>query len=307
MIFIVTTNRHRYTHEELQSEQPFALRVISYLDIRKLQLDGAATFVFTDLDRLAPDLVSTMAKTFRDMRDEGHRMLNDPARALGRFGLLRALSRAGINDFDCYRADELSTPRRWPVFLRAEGNHGEPLSGLLDDERELQAALRQARDGGTPFKELLIIEYCAEPLRPGLFRKLSVFKIGERLIGFPSVHDNQWIVKYGKGGLADDSLYEEDYGFVANSPFVPLMARVFDIAGVDYGRVDFGIVGGRPQIYEINTNPDIKLSPRQSKNARRNQTIALFRDNFLAAMKAIDSEGAITGRTPLSARASQAG
>jgi hypothetical protein len=307
VIFIVTTNRHRYTHEELQSEQPFALRVISYLVIRKLQLDGPATFVFTDLDRLAPDLVGTMAKTFRDMRDDGHRMLNDPVRALGRFGLLRALNRAGINDFDCYRADELSTPRRWPVFLRAEGNHGQPLSGLLGDERELGAALDQAREAGTPYKELLIIEYCAEPLRPGLFRKLSVFRLGERLIGFPSVHDNQWIVKYGKGGLADDALYEEDQGFVTDSPFLSLMAQVFDIAGVDYGRVDFGIVGGRPQIYEINTNPDIKLSPRQSKNARRNQTIALFRENFLAAMMAIDIVGAGAADAGSKDRASQAG
>ena len=90
-------------------------------------------------------------------------------------------------------------------------------------------------------QELLIIEYCAEPLRPGLFRKLSVFKLGERLIGFPAVHDDNWIVKYGKGGLADDALYEEDHGFVADSPFAPLMAQAFDLAGVDYGRVDFGI------------------------------------------------------------------
>lgn len=289
MIYLVTTSRHRYTHEELVGLPEFDLRVINFLDLQKGRDGEPATYIFTDLDRLAPDLVADMGKTFRDMRQQGHRMLNDPARALGRFGLLRALNRAGINDFDCYRADELATPRRWPVFLRTEGNHAEPLSGLLGDERELEEAIAAAVDSGTPVKELLIIEYAAEPLRAGLFRKLSVFKVGERLLGFPSVHEDQWLVKYGKPGLADEQLYEEDYQFVAANPFLPLMNRVFEIAGVDYGRADFGIVGGRPQVYEINTNPDMKLRPKASPSERRNQSIALFGDNYLAAMQAIDA------------------
>ena len=287
MILVVTTNSHRYTHEKLRTVEGLDLKVVSYVELREPDPDRTATVIFTDIDRLAPDLLLYMSKMYRNLRDAGHLVLNDPGRALGRFGLLRALNRAGINDFDCYRADELATPKRWPVFLRVEGNHGEPLTGLLESQKQLDAAIEEIRENGTPIKDLLIIEYLAEPVRPGLFRKLSVFKVGDRMIGFPCVHEDNWLVKYGAPGLADDELYEEDYGFVADNPFLPLMSRVFDIARVNYGRVDFGLVGGRPQIYEINTNPDVKLRPRRNPSERRNQTIDLFREQYLDAMRAI--------------------
>ena len=34
-----------------------------------------------------------------------------------------------------------------------------------------------------------------------------------------------------------------------------VLLRAFEVAGIDYGRADFSIVDGVPQIYEINTNP----------------------------------------------------
>jgi hypothetical protein len=86
-------------------------------------------------------------------------------------------------------------------------------------------------------------------------------------------------VKYGKPGIATPELYEEEYDFIATNPFAEALRPVFDIAGVDYGRVDFGLVAGRPQIYEINTNPDIKLRPPPGDVQRRNDSIDLFRKN----------------------------
>jgi len=58
---------------------------------------------------------------------------------------------------------------------------------------------------------------------------------------------------------------------------------------VDYGRVDYGLVDGRPQIYEINSNPDLKLRPEPGPAARRNESNDLFRANYLEALKAIDT------------------
>ena len=40
---------------------------------------------------------------------------------------------------------------------------------------------------------------------------------------------------------------------------------------------------------EINTNPDLKLRPKPDKVAVREQSIALFRKNFLAALAEIDT------------------
>ena len=85
--------------------------------------------------------------------------------------------------------------------------------------------------------------------------------------------------------LRRPELYDEEYEFVSTNPFAEALRPVFEIAGVDYGRVDFGLVGGRPQIYEINTNPDIKLRPPPGKVQRREESLELFRANYLEAMR----------------------
>ena len=233
---------------------------------------------------------------YRELREEGITALNDPARALGRFGLLRALNRAGINQFDAYRADALETPQSWPVFLRLEGNHHSPVSELIYTQEELDAAFESSLMEGVPRSGLVIVEYAAEPVRPGLFRKLSVFRVGDRLIGYTCVHDDQWLVKYGKTGVATPELYEEEYDCVASNPFGEMLRPVFEMAGVDYGRVDFGLVGGRPQIYEINTNPNIELRPQPSPVQRRNESVELFRIKYLKAMQAIETPGTLASR-----------
>jgi hypothetical protein len=220
-------------------------------------------------------------------------VLNDPAQALGRFGLLRALHRKGINGFDAYRVDSLETPARWPVFLRLEGNHSAPVSGLLHNEAELEEAIERSLEGGAPRNALLIIEYAAETVRPGLFRKLSVFKVAGRLLGYTCVHDDHWLVKYGQPGIAPAELYDEEYSFVAHNPFAAAVEPAFQLAGIDYGRVDFGLVCGRPQIYEINSNPYVELDPEPSPIDMRNRSNALFTANYLQAMADID-----TGRRP---------
>ena len=293
MILVITTRDHAYTHAAVAKERRLDVVVVSYEEIlgrKKLQ---HATHIFTDLDRLPAWQVHDAALFFRKLQRAGIKALNDPARFRNRFGLLRALNRAGINDFDAYPADSLETPRRWPVFIRLEGNHRAPISGLLQDQEELDRAIEDAIDKGAPRSSMLILEYCSEPVRPGLFRKLSVFRVGNRMLGYTCVHDDNWLVKYGKAGLAPADLYEEEYSFVETNPFGPAMLDVFNIAGIDYGRVDLGFVGGRPQIYEINSNPMVEPKPPASFMDRRNQSVALFRNNYLEAMEAID-----TGRRP---------
>ncbi len=71
--------------------------------------------------------------------------------------------------------------------------------------------------------------------------------------------------------IATAKLYTEEYELVATHRFAEAMRPVFEIAGVEYGRVDFGLVDGRPQIYEINSNPDVKLRPKPSGNCYAEQ------------------------------------
>ena len=289
MILVVTTRDHRYTHETLHREPSLDLDVVTYDRVLKRRSPHKATHIFTDLDRLSDWELHEAALTFRDMKSRGMTALNDPARFLGRFGMLRNLHRAGLNGFDVYRVDSCERPKRWPVFLRLEGNHAAPVSGLLQNEKELESALETAVAQGAPKSALLIIEYAAEPIRPGVFRKLSVFRVGDRFLGYTCVHEDSWIVKYGKAGIASDEMYEEEYALVRDNPFAEAVKPAFDLAGLDYGRVDFGLVDGKPQIYEINNNPFVDLSRKPEAASRRQESSALFRENYLQAMSEIDT------------------
>lgn len=278
------------------------IEVVTYDDVLGRRTPRQATHVFTDIDRLPNWRVYEAALMYRKLRDAGIPALNDPARFLGRFGLLRCLNRADINSFDAYRVDELQGPRKWPVFLRLEGDHSAPVSGLLKDQAELNRALENAIESGAPRSALLIIEYAAEPVRPGLYRKLSVFRVGERVLGYTCVHDSNWLVKYGTAGIATADLYNDEYSFVAENPFGAEARKAFDLAGIEYGRVDFGLVDGKPQFYEINSNPYISLETTAPNNARRSESLKVFRRNYIDAMKEID----FAPRAPWRVRASVA-
>jgi len=289
MILIVTTKEHRYTHAALEREPALRVRVMSYDEMLVRSRPYRATYVFTDLDRLPAWRVHKAAIRYRELRAAGLRVLNDPARVAGRFGLLRGLHRSGFNNFNAFRLDELAGPPQWPVFLRMEGDHKAPVSGLLHNQDELERAIAESVEQGVPRGALLIIEYAAEPVRPGLYRRLSVFRVGERLLGYTCAHDDNWLVKYGQPGIAPAELYDEEHRFVATEVFGPAMLPVFELAGIEYGRVDFGLVGGRPQVYEINSNPHVQLRPKASPVEMRNRSTALFAERYIEAMAAIDS------------------
>jgi hypothetical protein len=290
VIVFITTEQHRYTNRDLLEASAGKVKGATYAEMFSYELLPRATYVFTDMDRLSPKELEQAARSYRMLKENGLRVLNDPSRFLGRYGLLRRLHHEGINTFNAYRVDSLEVPKRWPVFVRAEGDHKRPLSGLIKDKSGLDAQIAKLVAGGAPISTLLIIEYAAEEVRPGLFRKLSVFRVGKRMVTFTCVHDNRWLVKYGKPAIAPPDLYEDEYDMVANNRFGEEMHRIFDLAGLEYGRVDFGLVGGKPQIYEVNSNPDVKLDPKSTGVALRDRSNALFKRNYLAAVEALDFE-----------------
>jgi hypothetical protein len=289
MIIFVATAEHKYTHTRLCTEPGVPpVEVMSYAELLSAKRLKRATYVLMDFDRLSAARLRDVALFYRRLRDLGLQVLNDPAKFRSRYGLLRCLKRLGLNDFNAYRAEEMLVPNRWPVFLRTEGNHAYPVSALLDDAAAMKEAVKSAVAAGYPYSSMLIVEYCAEPVRPGLFRRFSVLRVGERMLGYTCAHDDKWVVKYGQPGIAPPELYEEEFEIVMTNPFGEQMRRVFELGGVEYGRVDFGMVGGRPQVFEINTNPNILLTPPPSPAPRRNESVALFKTNYIAALKALE-------------------
>ena len=256
MIRIVTTRGHGYTLEHVvRDRRAPRIERLDYDRLIRSRRLPRVPHVFTDLDRLSAFDRELAGIVYRRLRDRRVPVYNDPARVMTRFALLRALHDAGLNAFNAYRIDEGLRPERYPVFLRRESGHGRPLSDLLPDWDAARRAVDAALSRGIPGINLILVEYCAEPVRPGCFRKHALWRVGPRFVPAVSVHDAGWLVKYGSIGAGGEQLYEEDLRRIRENPFAEALARAFEIGGIEYGRADFGIVDGRPQVYEINTNP----------------------------------------------------
>lgn len=294
MIVFLVSAQHTYTLDEVVGDHDgLRVDIMTYGQLLQVKTVPRATYVFTDLDRLPTELLRTAAIAYRQMRRQGVSALNDPARVLSRYGLLRALHRRGFNAFNAYRAEEGVAPSRWPVFLRSEGDHAAPMPELYADAESLGRGIAAAVDQGVPFSRLLIVEFAAAPVAPGLYRKYACFRMGGVDFGHTCVHDTQWIAKIGQTGIAPPEFYDEEVGFIRDNPFGPMVAEAFEIANIDYGRADFGLVGGKVQLYEINSNPHIEFALDHPHPARR-ESYRLFKQTYLDALRAIDTKPAAT-------------
>jgi hypothetical protein len=222
--------------------------------------------------------------------------LNDPRRTLLRFELLQALHQLGINRFRAWRATDLDHVNRFPVFVRRESDHKGPRSGLLRTRSEVAAALRALRLRGDALRNLMIVEFCDSSRRDGLFRKYSAFKVGKRIVACHAMASRHWIVKSQRNEPNEIRIAEE-IEFMETNPHEATLRRVFEVAGVDYGRVDYGVVDGVPQVWEINLNPTLghasgsrrHTSLPEDLGAKRDRGRAAFHERLLAAFVEIDT------------------
>jgi hypothetical protein len=277
LIIFLTTRGHGYTLTEMAASgyapgMP-RLRLMDYETALWARSLPRATYIFTDIERLYPWEQRGAADLYRNLTAAGLRCLNDPARAMSRFELLRALYRAGLNPFNAYRADDDPAPARFPVFIRLEGSHEFPVSGLLADATVLAAELTRLAAAGWPRRLLLVVEYCAEPIAENIWCKHGTFRVGNQLHLDRNVLQDNWIAKMGTAGIWTADMYEDESRAIAERRYADALRPVFDLAGIEWGRADHGTVAGREVIYEINTNPHV---------TKGNKQISAFRDAALA-------------------------
>lgn len=270
---------------------------IRLLDYRRLFTKRRAPvghYVFTDFDRLTSYEIEAAEILARRLVEAapGVKVLNRPARVLERFALLRRFAADRLNDFSAYRVDSGEMPRRYPVFVRLEDDCQKPDTPLLHSEGELRAAIAALQAAGLPMKRRIIVEYCAEKSPDGHFRKYGVFRIGDRLVPHHLFHNGDWYVKHAvrqRSTDTDDPFAPEIVAYLQNLPHAPEIRQRFDLAAIDYGRIDYGYVGGRLQTYEINTNPLVpfKQGPTTTELGRIRRE--LFRERFFGGFAALDT------------------
>lgn len=280
MIHFLVTADHEYTLRQYFSQWGAGLRTgvnVVHYESRPWRHDATSgVWVFTDLERLHPDeLAAANAFASRLKTDPARwRVLNDPARVLCRYDLLHKLADEGINRFRAYRMDALPATVRYPLFLRRERDHSGRQSPLLASPEALRQALEQDKDLARD-QTLLAVEYLPYQREDGLFVKYSAMRAGSALVPRHMLFSRDWEVKYPD--MVEDALVAEEAEYLAGMPHGEALTRLFDLAGIDYGRIDYTLVDGRVQVFEINTNPtlvpgveklDASRWPGQAQSAR---------------------------------------
>jgi hypothetical protein len=226
-------------------------------------------YLFTDMERATPWQCSVAALVWQELAShpDAFRLYNHPVHHLRRYELLKALHEAGTNDFRAYRLDELGSGVRYPVFVRYTDQHIGPTTGLLQNERELHEALAHLLVQGHEPERLIVVEFEDTSDAFGRFRKYGAFRLGEHVYTGHMMASHDWAVKreFNDRRLVD----QEDLAFVRSDDYTDQVMRAFQIAGITWGRIDFGVKDGRIQVWEINDNPKLGSSIFKRTMGRR--------------------------------------
>jgi hypothetical protein len=266
MIYYVVTARHSYTMEYYLKTWGRALnrsiQLVFYEELAGIQRLPFGTYIFSDLERLSSAHLRLAAEVWEQLAPAtpSVRLLNHPLRTFRRYQLLSRLYELKMNSFRVTRASDLATPHRFPVFIRDENEHGGSRTGLLRGEHELSVALKKLQRRGLKPHELLIVEFCDTSDRSGVFRKYSAFIIGGRIVPRHLIFSSNWVLKTADLGTED--MLREERRYMEENPDQEWLKKIFALANVDYGRIDYSFLDGKPQIWEINTNPMVLMRPK---------------------------------------------
>lgn len=293
MIYYLARTEHHYpVGDYLKSwagpSHP-VIKILAYEGLPTILPRG--TYIFSDLDRLT----SAQSELMADVRDQlaaagdGIRLLNHPMRSLGRFALLRDLLEVGRNRFRAYRASEPLDDVCFPVFLRRADEHDGNVTGLLRDHREVDQAIVRALLSGVELDDMLIVEFCDTSQGSGRFRKYSAFRVGDRIIPRHLIFSEKWMQKYPD--ILDAAAIAEERTYLESNPHARELLEIFDRAHIEYGRIDYGLLDERLQVWEINTNPIVML-PRNRYQRQHLPAQEFFAERIRSAFQAIDTSGA---------------
>lgn len=271
------------------------IRVMPYPDLRRTNTGQAGAYVFTDLDRLNETWHGRVCRMWSYLQGKpGVRLLNDPARVLGRYELLSRLHGEGQNDFGVALLSESSLPP-FPLFLRHAVEHTGSLSPVLHDQRAFEEARADLLGQGFEPSRLMAVEFCDTSDEDGTFAKYSAFRVGDAIIPRYRTVSERWMVKT-RGSLVTEEIARLEYDYIDQNPHRDELDRIFRTANIDYGRVDYGIRGGKLQIWEINVNPMVGrvhqpgaqvTEERRKRSLLRRPANKIFYRRFAEALSAL--------------------
>ena len=264
MIVFVTTASHDYTLRSMLESHRTVLDggviILAYSEFLSWPKLPKGNYILTDLDRLNAATLNQVAQRCdaQDAADSGMLRLNHPRCAMNRWQLSQALFEQGISQQQVRRADQSSQGLRYPVFIRSEIGHEGALTELLHTPAQLSVAIETlVATPGLTAETLWVIEFRDVRNADGWYEKYSVFRVADTYFAHDYTVNHHWVNK----GEADSEHSEQwvaaDLAYRQSNPHVDLVRPVFELAGIEYGRIDYAFENDKLVVFEINMNPMI--------------------------------------------------
>jgi hypothetical protein len=268
--------------EILHGAGSLSVHGLRYLQAPRRPDPGA--YIFADLDHLSAAELQKAAIVWQALAEPGTgaRLLNHPTRSMRRYELLRALHERGINRFDVFRLTEARWPARYPVFLRREDGHAGPSSGLLRTREELEMVVEALERQGEVRDRLMVVEFCDTADADGIYRKYGAWVVGDQVFANSVMFSRSWLQKHRD--LDEPELLQEERRYVEENPHEDALREIFGLARIDYGRMDYGLLHGKIQVWEINTYPTVAAPPAR-RTVERQPIRAHFARRLASALE----------------------
>ena len=288
MLYYLVTRKGRHTmHEYFASwgrKYFWHIQPLAYETALAKRHHPPGTYIFADLERTTEHTRTRAAELWEQLNrpDEGYRLLNHPTQSLRRYDLLTKLADEGINQFRVHRLTETTVPGRFPVFLRREDDHHANQTGLLTDQAAVNQAVDQLRRRGEDLAPWIMAEFCDVSDADGMFTCYSSFCIDGTIFPHHLFFSRRWVMKAQH--LFDPELLAQEQQYMATGAHQDELRRIFQLGRIDFGRIDYALLDGRIQVWEINTNSLI-TSPRHYLDPRRIEVYAQIHRGFAGALR----------------------
>lgn len=292
MIVYLVTDQHQYTVESFLHEwQPGLakrVKVLAYEALPQTTSLPLGTYIFSDIELLGPASTEMAVQVWDTLSRSDHplQLYNHPRRVMRRDELLRTLSVSGRNQFEARHPSDGLGGLKFPVFLRNGRDHAGPSTLLLHNAAELRQALWIQRLRRADMKHMLVVEFCDTADETGLYRKYSSYAEGDRIIPRHVFFSSKWVQK--NPDMLSDAQAAEQMDYLQTNPHHEQIQDIFRTARIDYGRIDYSLLDGQIQVWEINTNPTI-IHPRNEYPANALGAQNYFVERLSKAWAALDN------------------
>jgi hypothetical protein len=269
------------------------VRIVTYESLvggHELPQGDGESYIFTNfggIGRMGP----RAQKQFGDLHNRliescgADKVHNDPARSLRRFDLLRHLHDRGVNSFNAYRVTERGAAPRFPALVRHESQSIFEQPALAHDSDQYKAQLRGIKWRCGTLREFIAVEFCDTADANGLYRKYGAFVVGKRIVPRHIFFSRDWHIR--NPDLAEPEMVAEELAYLDDNPHADALLECARLAGISYGRIDYGVLDGRPQVWEINTNAAL-VNPPGGDLPQRAPVHERFVEKFTEALAALD-------------------